>query len=95
MTITQTEYQQEIQELAEAIQQEAKEYGNDLHDVAWETIDSHEWVIYTAKARQVGCFVSNPDAWKEYGGDFSDEVRAFAGMQEDVMDIIHRNDRDK
>lgn len=49
-----------------------------------ELVDNHPWVIYTRKAQEVGLHVTDSDAWKEFGGEFTDELRAYAGMVEDV-----------
>jgi len=87
--ITQQEYNEEIADLARTIVSEAREYDQDLNDTLHETIDGHEWVIYTAKARSLASLMGNPDAWKEFGGEFTDELRAYAGMQEDVWSYIH------
>ena len=45
--ITRQEYQKEVQELAESIKTECREYGRDVSDALHETIDGHQWVIYT------------------------------------------------
>ena len=51
--MTEREYWDEINELAEAVTSEAKEYNRDLSEVIWETLDGHEFVIYYHQARQV------------------------------------------
>ena len=87
--ITQQEYNEEIADLAHTVVAEAKEYDRDLSDTLHETIDGHEWVIYTAKAMRIASFMGNRDAWKEFGMEFTDELRAYAGMYEDVYSYIH------
>lgn len=42
------EYTKEVAELAASIAKEAREEGRDVADVLHETIDGHQWVIYTA-----------------------------------------------
>jgi len=45
--MTSVEYWTEIESLASEITQEAHEYRRDLYDVLHETIDGHQWIIYT------------------------------------------------
>lgn len=42
------EYWKEVASLAKQVTKEARELDEDIYDVLHETIDSHQWVIYTA-----------------------------------------------
>lgn len=49
--ISELEYRQEIDELAQQIVSDMQEYPedyNDLSEIVWEICDSHQWVIYTS-----------------------------------------------
>lgn len=45
--ITQSQYWREVTSLAKQIAKEAKAEDRDITDVLHETIDGHQWVIYT------------------------------------------------
>jgi len=45
--ITQSQYWREVSSLAKNIAKEAKDEDRDISDVLHETIDGHQWVIYT------------------------------------------------
>jgi hypothetical protein len=45
--ISRAEYWREIAELAASVTQEAFDGETEISDVLHETIDGHEWVIYT------------------------------------------------
>ena len=71
----------------------ASEYGEgfDQYDALHETLDGHQWVIYTHKARSVIAHTNNPNALMEefgsdVGGDMFDERRAFCAMMQDIID---------
>jgi len=90
MIITKQEYHEEVKSIARCVKEEAAKYGQDIYDVLHETVDGHEWVIYTYKARALANLVGNPDAWKDFGGEFSDEGRAYAGLMEDIQEELNR-----
>lgn len=46
--ISYREYWDEIASLCSTIHEEAEEYQREPSEVLWETIDGHQWVIYTA-----------------------------------------------
>ena len=71
----------------------ASEYGEDCdqYDALHETLDGHQWVIYTHKARAVIAHTDNPNALmdefgSDAGGDMFDERRAFCAMMQDIID---------
>lgn len=101
--MNQREYKQEIAQLAEWISDNrpaelggegfAAEYGADYdaHDALHETLDGHEWVIYTYQARHVIAHSDNPDYMIEEfgadaGGDMFDERRAYWAIYSDIME---------
>lgn len=56
-----------------------------------ETLDGHEFVIYTHKARQVAVHSDNPDRMMDElggdaGGEMFDERRAYYAMEQDIID---------
>lgn len=60
--MTASEYWEEIEALAKSIPREARERGDDPSDVLHETIDGHQFVIYTAEAREVLAHSPNDSA---------------------------------
>lgn len=89
--VTSQDYWTEIGELARSITAEARANDYDLHDSCHETIDGHQWVIYTAYNFDVAKHSPNDGAWTDlYGGgdvpENFDAVRAFCAMQQDVME---------
>ena len=82
-----TEYNEEIRSLAkEAIKIPEDERDDWLHD----TIDGHEWVIYTFKARCVLVATDNPDAYEEEMGEPAKtvEAQAYMAIMHDVRAMI-------
>jgi hypothetical protein len=72
-----------------AIVEEAKTKGEDeVEDYLHETIDGHEFVIYTYKARLVMICTDHPDAFEEEMGDKPETVEqaAYGAMMADVRD---------
>ena len=101
--MTRREYWNEIRRLAEWLSDNrpaelggegvVADYGEDAdrHDAIHETLDGHEFVIYTHKARQVIVHSDNPDHMiDEFGsdcfGDMFDERRAYWAMMQDIID---------
>ena len=97
--LTRDEYMAGVRELAADLKEEAVADGLDrdeFHDRVWETIDGHEWVIYTVKAKGVVCNSDNEaysietfgvqgiaDAWT-----FNWSVLAFGALYADVMEAL-------
>ena len=71
---------------------EEGEADQDPEDWLHETIDGHEWVIITWKARLVLVCSDNPDAYEDDMGEkpTSPEVAAYAAMQRDVREAAER-----
>lgn len=42
------DYWRGIESIAEEVKDEIREHGGDLYEHIWESVESHEWVIYTA-----------------------------------------------
>lgn len=98
--ITEADYHKEIQGLAATIIEEAKERsGADIHElieeILHETIDGHEWVIYTYYAQQVLQHSPNDAAIEEYGmdevvknGSLNWALLAYCAMEADVREAL-------
>ncbi len=98
--ISQTEYLEEIESLAASIVEECRaEEPADLREAVsdriWETIDGHQWIIYTAYNRHVLARCSDPDYWPDNfgmdGATGADDILsklAFGGMYSDLTSAI-------
>lgn len=89
--LTLSEYSKEISELAESIAKEAREEGRDVSDVLHETIDGHQWVIYTAYHFDVLKHSKNDGAYFEEYGELTLKALdlaqiVYAAMAADVRD---------
>ena len=62
-------YNAQIQSIARDCVAECVEHEGDLDETLHETIDGHEWVIYTFKARVVAIISDNENAYSEEFGD--------------------------
>jgi hypothetical protein len=83
-------YHDECRACARAVLDEAKQYKRDESDVLHETIDGHEFIIYTAKAQLVIALSGYSDAYEDEMGERapSDEVRAYYAMCADVREYM-------
>ena len=105
MAVNYSDYWKEIDDLATWISDNrpkdlggegvASEYreGYDAHEALHETLDGHEYVIYTAQARAIIPHSDNPDhMMEEYGMDDGrsrlhfDTRRAYCAMYADIME---------
>ncbi len=89
--ISYSEYWIEVCALAQSITEEAKEYDRDISEVLHETIDGHEWVIYTHSNFDVSKHSPNSDAWQDCyeSGELPDNfdaIRAFCALEADVRE---------
>jgi hypothetical protein len=67
---TSTSYFREIREIVAQAFEDAAEYQREPNEVLWETLDGHEWVIYTYKSQQVLAHSRNADySVEEWGAD--------------------------
>lgn len=95
--ITYSEYWTEIAELAKSITEEARNEDREISEALHETIDSHEWVIYTARAMRVLC-ISNNDGYsaENFGVDsvVKDGVMQWSAMAFGAMyaDVTEHSD---
>lgn len=86
------EYWNEIASIAECVTAEAREYGSDAYDVLHETLDGHEFVIYTRKAQEVIAWSPNDDAFRDMGVECGDNSPmfwsrvAYCAMRQDVLE---------
>jgi len=92
--ITQKQYWKEVDDLAKQIAEEARAEG-DRDRVLHETIDGHEWIIYTWAYPWVLMHSRNEDALFEQLGpqeaeSYSDIMRsmAFWALREDVANEL-------
>jgi len=75
--ITQSEYNKEIQSLAQEIWREALEQANNdredaydlIYDVTHEYVDGHQWIIYSAYNQSVTECSYNPNAYQDIYDD--------------------------
>lgn len=84
-------YNDEIRSIAEEANEGVKSGEiTDLDDWLHETIDGHEFVIYTHKARLVLVATDHPDAYEDEYGDEQHTVEqaAYAAMMRDVRDHL-------
>ena len=87
-------YWNEVASVAAEVTAEAREHDRDISEVLWETIDGHEYVIYTAKAQAVLLHSQNDGALiEDCGGDAAAKdgvldwsARAYWAMQRDVQE---------
>jgi hypothetical protein len=97
--ITEREYWSEVKAIQKNLLDEYKQEGADTDPNEWvndrmhETIDGHQWIIYTYYNTQVLTHSKNDDAYFEEFGPleatgFSDAVAkmAYAALYADVMD---------
>ena len=56
-SITQTEFNNEVQDIAAEILQNYNLVDDDYFDAVCEVVDSHQWVIYTYQAQMLCCGV--------------------------------------
>tara|TARA_R110002020_G_scaffold46851_3_gene133456 strand:- start:4968 stop:5258 length:291 start_codon:yes stop_codon:yes gene_type:complete len=91
--ITQHQYHEEVQAIAEDCTAQPED---ERHEWLHQTIDGHEWIIYTWKAKHVMLWTDNEDAAAEVGCAFSSEMNhgeyttraAFYAMFQDVVDRL-------
>lgn len=94
-----SEYYQDVRDIAEEIRSQQLEEGPggpyDEHSAVHEHVDSSQWVIYTAKAKQVLEFSDNdcaifdemgPQEWSDWSTAFSQS--AFFAMSQDVYEAL-------
>lgn len=82
------EYRAQVSAIAQDVLDESRTHGRIVHEQLHETIDGHEWVIYTHKAQVVALVSSNADAYAEEIGEPppDESARAYMAMTRDVGD---------
>jgi len=96
--INYSDYWAEVKQIAEAVNnREGYSDDVDIHDILWECIDSHNWVIYSFKAMFIMLHTDNADAFLDMGmglpdGSWWDIVTQFAhcAFMADVEQAISR-----
>lgn len=96
--ISYQEYRNEIESIVDSIEDEMVEYDDDLAELVFEHVDSHQWVIYHSYSTDI-LDHSEPDEWKHLVGDDDDYQRvltamAFSAMRKDVWEEINRRGLD-
>lgn len=94
--MNQTEYWDEIRDLAKEFNTRVNrgpDYDEqDPGEWLWETLDGHEFVIYTVYAREVLQISPNDQAYSDQTGEVVDfhrpELGALYAMQQDVVDAL-------
>lgn len=70
-----------------------------FQDRLWENCDGHDWVIYTALAKQIVCESKNSGAYIEMcggsdgvteGGDLAWSRLAYAALEQDILEELSR-----
>ena len=101
--ITQSEYNDEIAQLAEGIFEEVREFGGDISDLAFMAVDGHQWIIYTAYHSEIIERACNPDAYQdvysnedlgalvvEGGMSAAVQAQAFFAFESDLQDACRQ-----
>ena len=103
--MTHQEYWTEIASIIETVNEELEGIGADEADyeaittAIHEIVDSHEFIIYYHKAKQVLLHTDNLEAIEDIGFDGFDDINkliaatAFFAMVADVHCIIHLNNQ--
>ena len=111
LKFTSTEYYREISDLADSLYSEALEQNDNDHDLAveaihdsllHETVDGHQWIIYTYCNELVEQFSANAEAFKdcydnesigalvaESGLDGLKPIIAYFAMHQDISDHLN------
>lgn len=100
--ITQREYNEEIARLAEAVYSEIRDDTGEISELAFQAVDGHQWIIYTAYHQEVLSCTSNPDAWEdiytnedlgrivaEDGLDAATQAQAFFSFEQDLNKALY------
>ena len=106
--LTESEYRQEIRDLAAEVMRETRsgDHGTGEQAREWllewvpETLDGHAFVIYTAQAQAVLAISENDSAMVDnYGSDglvtdggLNWSAMAYCAMEADLMDYLSRQD---
>jgi len=100
--MTSQEYWAEVASLAESVLEEGRADGQSddeiMSDRLWETIDGHQWVIYTAYHYEVLSHSDNSGYTVEQfgtdelikGGELNTAALAFGALYGDVSDKLYR-----
>ena len=111
LEFTSSEYHREISDLAESLYSEALEQNDNDHDAAvdaiqdhllHETVDGHQWIIYTYCNELIEQFSANAEAFKdiydnesigalvaERGLDGLKPIIAYFAMYQDMSDHLN------
>ena len=96
MSIEKWEYEEEIDRIAREALEAEREYEQDAYEAAWEIVDGHGWVIYSAPAALIPTLASSDGAdllesqdldaiYRERGLGGLHSMIAFACMLDDVQ----------
>jgi len=75
---------QKAREIVDEILSQADE-GQDIHDMIWQAVDGHEWVIHTYKAMKLcaECNTGEGEAMLEYTG------QTFTSLSDHATAVAH------
>lgn len=90
--ISRAEYQSGIEQIVDIIEDEA-ETEDDINELVFDSVDSHQWIIYTSYHLDVLRHSDGPEEWKHLVGDGDDwrdviQAMAFDAMRTDVWEEI-------
>ena len=97
-----TEYKTEIQDIAHGIIEECLSYPDiDLQDYIHQTVDGHQWIIYTGYHNEILDNSDNEDSYLDIysnedlgeivakdGLEAAMQIKAFSAMLQDVQEAI-------
>lgn len=95
---TREDYRNEIQMMADSVEEGVREYDQNVHEAMHETVDGSQWVIYTNMTIKALYYAdSEPDEWKHMvadGDSWQEVVQALAYkmMEGDVYEELRRRD---
>lgn len=95
-------YTNEVESIAEAVYQEVRDYGGELHELASQAVDGHQWIIYTAYHAEIISCATEPDAYQdvytdadlgrlvaEGGVSAATQAQAFFAFEQDVNAALY------
>lgn len=96
------EYEREVAAVARDIVEECIKHGQDIADSIHDTVDGHEWMIYTRHHQEIIDRSSYPDAYldvyshedlgrivADQGLDSAIQARAFFAFEHDVRNEVY------
>lgn len=91
------EYFNEIRSITEDAVKRSRDGEGEVDDLLSETIDGHQWVIYTYSARWVNVWTESPNAWEDegiYETRPTTEAEAYWSMLFDCRDAVRHVEKE-